>query len=155
VFNNIIYAGSNPAFWIWRYMPKDSIGSQTTSDYNLYYSTIATPFAEYNAFYTFFAWQNYSKMDFHSIFARPQFADSVGGDYSLQASSPGWHKCADGSDMGADMSTIPIGGVSDTISPTVPQGKKKGCGCGSGTILAFLPPIYFKIRSKFRKKNRA
>jgi hypothetical protein len=39
------------------------------------------------------------------------------------------------------------------LPPETPQSSNRNCGCGSGTGLAFLPPIGFKIGSWLKRKK--
>jgi hypothetical protein len=48
---------------------------------------------------------------------------------------------------------VKVNGVA-VSSAAVPQNGKDGCGCGSGTGLAFIPPIGFKIGSWWKRKKK-
>lgn len=54
--------------------------------------------------------------------------------------------------------TVPSSGKTYNSQPAqltvTPEEGSKGCGCGAGTGLAFIPPIFFKVMSRRRKKKQ-
>lgn len=121
VTNNLVYdSGVSERIGLWTEV-KSYI---TTSDYNLSYDpNNTTRFGGiYYTTYTLSEWQTEmgGVIDDNSINAAPTFTDGSGSmnaidDFEL-ASGNGYQACADGSDMGADVSLVGVDAGSETTT---------------------------------------
>ncbi len=171
VENNIIYnTDDSRVLEIWKYTPLDSVGHQTSSDYNLYYSQSIDIFRIGDDTYNLGAFQHASKLDSNSIKAIPVFRDTAKLDYRLKNDSPGKNAASDGQDMGVlpeyllriisrrstgDFPTAlrkfpsPLGEEIGDL-PGAGSGSEKTDGCGSGLGLAFMLPFVMRLTNRIK-----
>lgn len=82
----------------------------TTANYNLYITGNAV--LEYGTHYSLAGWQSHYSQDADSISGAPTFTGGASpttiAGYSLSSGSDGYKACADGSDIGADVSLVGV-----------------------------------------------
>jgi hypothetical protein len=95
-----------------------------SGDYNLFPSGTAVIYRSTN--YTLSAWQSVYSTDINSISDEPLFVGAGSpasiSDYALTTESPGYQDCADGTDMGADVSLVGVNASSGGIRKTYDAG---------------------------------
>ena len=123
--NNLVY---DRVFNIHPYTYGTSGDGNVDADYNLYKTSTAVRVDNTN--YTLAQWQSASSEDANALSATPTFTstdfDSV-DDFALTSGSAGYQACADGSDMGADITLVGVdAGEEDTTPPVRSNGSPSG-----------------------------
>jgi uncharacterized Zn-binding protein involved in type VI secretion len=136
VTNNYINSKSNLVYALWEYGTKDSLGGHKSySSNNVFISSALKPFCEYHVYYTY-----------------AEFKQITG-----QASNSYYNDTSKLGTIGADVSKIPLYGKSDEKKNDILlkdnfNNEQNGCGCGVDAGIAFLPPIFFRIKRKLHKR---